>query len=243
MTKIVSLFGGIGGFDKGFKDAGFEIGLANDPNHTIAELYRMNFPGVFVHENNLDNVCTCGYAHRHPTGVIARLPKETQEEALIHTMRILEATKPVFFVAVADGGIEPEEDNKDFKHISNSLANKGYDVYVQTMKALDYCPSCDETKYLVLVGFKEGVGINDFNFPQPTVTGDSERPSYTSDSASKTIAYNKGLFDDFYLGENPDDEVIKQALIDTPPAGLGKALAMAIKDIEVTVTVPIAKLN
>ena len=42
--KVASFFSGCGGFDLGFKQAGFQIILANDNWLPAANSYKMNFP-------------------------------------------------------------------------------------------------------------------------------------------------------------------------------------------------------
>jgi DNA (cytosine-5)-methyltransferase 1 len=46
--KVVSLFCGIGGFDKGFSDAGFEIKWANDIDKYAVQTYRANWNNKIV---------------------------------------------------------------------------------------------------------------------------------------------------------------------------------------------------
>ena len=42
--KIVSLFSGTGGLDRGFENAGFKISWANEYDKTIWQTYKNNFP-------------------------------------------------------------------------------------------------------------------------------------------------------------------------------------------------------
>ena len=49
--KIVSLFSGTGGLDRGFENAGFKISWANEYDKTIWETYKNNFPQqILIHE-------------------------------------------------------------------------------------------------------------------------------------------------------------------------------------------------
>lgn len=47
--KVVSLFSGIGGLDKGFSDNGYEVIWANDFDKYAVETYKMNYPNPIVH--------------------------------------------------------------------------------------------------------------------------------------------------------------------------------------------------
>ena len=55
-VKVISLFSGCGGFDLGFKKAGFEIVWANDFDKEAVESYRRNIGDHIVHDSiyNID---------------------------------------------------------------------------------------------------------------------------------------------------------------------------------------------
>ena len=42
--RVLSLFAGCGGLDLGFKQAGFEISVANEYDKSIFETFEKNFP-------------------------------------------------------------------------------------------------------------------------------------------------------------------------------------------------------
>ena len=58
--KVCSLFSGIGGFDQGFIDAGFEIVWANDIDKYAVETYKANYATPIVckdlNEVDLDDI-------------------------------------------------------------------------------------------------------------------------------------------------------------------------------------------
>ena len=47
MPKLISLFSGCGGFDLGFKKAGFKIVFANDNEKKLKETYEKNLKHKF----------------------------------------------------------------------------------------------------------------------------------------------------------------------------------------------------
>ena len=51
--KIVSLFSGTGGLDRGFENAGFKISWANEYDKTIWETYKSNFPKTYLDERSI----------------------------------------------------------------------------------------------------------------------------------------------------------------------------------------------
>lgn len=244
MTKVASLFGGIGGLDYGFKENGFEITIANESNHVVKEIISFNFPGVWVNESDLDNVCTCGYQHRNPTGVIGCLPKDKQEKALGHFNRIIQATKPIFFVVFADGGIEADEANDELRHISDTLGGNSYDIFVQTMNEACYGSRYD-INHLVLVGFREDAGVVDYNFP-PSIHKKEEvsiLEQTIEGVTAREISQYKNLPDTYFINNLEEDPVVKRAFLDTVAAGLSSALAKSIAETAVNISLPISKLN
>ena len=51
--NILDLFSGAGGFSKGFEQAGFEIVVANEFNHTASETHRLNHPNCRMIEGDI----------------------------------------------------------------------------------------------------------------------------------------------------------------------------------------------
>ena len=54
--KVVSLFSGAGGLDKGFEQAGFDIIWANEYDPSIWETFEYNFPNTHLDKRNIRNV-------------------------------------------------------------------------------------------------------------------------------------------------------------------------------------------
>ena len=48
MMRVVSLFSGIGGLDKGFSDAGYDVVWANDFDKYAVETYKANYDNPIV---------------------------------------------------------------------------------------------------------------------------------------------------------------------------------------------------
>ncbi|MCH1771775.1 MULTISPECIES: DNA cytosine methyltransferase [Metallosphaera] len=54
--KVVDLFSGAGGFGRGFKEVGFQIGVAVEINHAAARTYSANFPTTVVLEEDIREI-------------------------------------------------------------------------------------------------------------------------------------------------------------------------------------------
>jgi DNA (cytosine-5)-methyltransferase 1 len=65
----LDLFAGAGGMGRGFRDAGFRIGLAVESNRHAAQTYRLNNPGVPVVEAVINDKTTASKLRRHMPGV------------------------------------------------------------------------------------------------------------------------------------------------------------------------------
>jgi DNA (cytosine-5)-methyltransferase 1 len=54
--RVVSLFCGIGGFDKGFMDEGYDVIWANDIDKYAVQTYEANYPGGVVHRGDINEI-------------------------------------------------------------------------------------------------------------------------------------------------------------------------------------------
>ena len=60
--KLISLFSGAGGLDKGFHNAGFQTVTANEFDKKIYPTYRVNFPDVNLIEGDIRNIDSSEFA-------------------------------------------------------------------------------------------------------------------------------------------------------------------------------------
>ena len=54
--KVISLFSGCGGLDRGFEEAGFEIPVANEYDQAIWETFRVNHPNTRLIEKDIREI-------------------------------------------------------------------------------------------------------------------------------------------------------------------------------------------
>jgi DNA (cytosine-5)-methyltransferase 1 len=153
--KIVSLFSGCGGLDLGLVKAGHEIVFATDNCKDCEKTYKKNFKHPFwlgdVKELNTDalpdyDLLTGGFPCQGFS--IANLYRDTKDQRnslYLEIVRILEETRPNYFIAEnvpgllsLAGGKVAEMILHDFETIGAKSGFPGYDVKLCLLNAADY---------------------------------------------------------------------------------------------------------
>ena len=109
--KLISLFSGAGGLDKGFHNAGFRTVVANEFDSKICPTFKANFPDTHLIDSDIRSVKESKFPER-VTGIIGGPPCQSLSEAgslkgiedargqlFYEYIRILKSTQPLFFVA------------------------------------------------------------------------------------------------------------------------------------------------
>lgn len=175
MPKIISLFAGCGGLDLGFKQAGFEIPVANEYDKSIFETFEKNFPKTNLIKKSIAKL-EIKELPKNIDGIVGGPPCQSWSEAgkqlginddrgkLFHEyIRILEGVKPKFFLAENVSGILHKKHHEAFSNILNKFSELGYDVKYQLLDAVDYGVP-QNRKRVIIIGFKKTLKIN-FQFP------------------------------------------------------------------------------
>lgn len=176
--NLISLFSGCGGLDRGFHNAGFKTIIANEFDKKICPTYRANFPDVTLLEGDIRDID----AKEFPDdiiGIIGGPPCQSWSEAgslkgiedargqlFYDYIRILNAKKPMFFLAENVSGMLAARNQKAVEEFLQMFREAGYDVYLKMLNANDF--DCPEDRDRVLyIGFRQDLGINDFEYPTP----------------------------------------------------------------------------
>lgn len=151
--KVCSLFTGIGGFDQGFIDAGFEIVWANDIDKYAVETYTANFSTPIVckdlNEVTLDDIpdfdVLIGGFPCQPFSMMGQ--KRGFDDArgtcffriaeLIDN-KIKKGCSPQAIVLENVRAIKKHDGGKTFETIQRILEELGYTVYSQILNSVDY---------------------------------------------------------------------------------------------------------
>lgn len=174
--NIVSFFAGAGGFDQGFKEAGFNIIWANDFNPTVRMTYEKNHPKTtFVLRSivdiSTDEVPDCD-------GIIGGPPCQSWSIAGSHGgesdprgklfwefLRIIEAKQPKFFIAENVKNITSKQHRNTFNKIKRLFRKAGYSVRSKTLNASEHQVPQDRNRTFV-VGIRDDATHHTFRFPR-----------------------------------------------------------------------------
>lgn len=174
--NIISLFTGAGGIDLGFKQAGFDIVLANEYDKSIWATYEKNHQTPLlkgdIRQFHNDDFPECD-------GIIGGPPCQSWSEAgslrgindargqlFFDYIRILKAKQPKFFVAENVSGMLARRHHEAVQNIITSFKEAGYSVFIKMLDAYDF-ETAQNRKRVFYVGFRHDLMIDDFDFPQP----------------------------------------------------------------------------
>ncbi len=173
--RIISLFSGAGGLDKGFENAGFDIIWANEFDSTIWETFEYNFPNTDLDKRNIRNVPSSEIPDC--LGIIGGPPCQSWSEAgtlrgindqrgqlFYEFIRILRDKKPLFFLAENVEGMLAQRHSEALNNIKNLFKESGYNLSFQLINANNYNVPQDR-KRIIFVGYRNDLEIT-FEFPQ-----------------------------------------------------------------------------
>lgn len=176
---VVSLFSGIGGLDKGFTDAGFNVIWANDFDKYAAQTYRANYSNEMVLGDiktiPLSSIPDCDVLiGGFPCQSFSMMGKQEGFEDIRGTLffrivEILEDKKkhgrlPRAVILENVRALKTHDHGNTFKIIKETLENKlEYTFYDQVLNSADYgVPQKRNRTYMVCFANKDAK----FNFPE-----------------------------------------------------------------------------
>lgn len=176
--RLISLFSGAGGLDKGFHNAGFQTVVANEYDPKICPTYRANFPEVNLIEGDIRNIPSDAFP-KHITGIIGGPPCQSWSEAgslkgiedargqlFYEYIRILRDIQPLFFVAENVSGMLAKRHSDAVNSFMKLFDEAGYDVNLKMLNANDFNVPEDRDR-VFYIGFRKDLNIHDFEYPTP----------------------------------------------------------------------------
>lgn len=176
--RLISLFSGAGGLDKGFHNAGFRTIVANEYDPKICPTFKVNFPETHLIEGDIRKVDDRVFP-KNVTGIIGGPPCQSWSEAgslkgiedargqlFYDYIRILKAVQPLFFVAENVSGMMAKRHSSAVENFMNLFNEAGYIVNLKMLNANDYEVPEDRDR-VFYIGFRKDLEINDFEYPSP----------------------------------------------------------------------------
>ena len=176
--RLISLFSGAGGLDKGFHNAGFQTIVANEYDKKICPTFRANFPNTNLIEGDIRDIPSDVFP-QNVTGIIGGPPCQSWSEAgslkgiedargqlFYEYIRILRDTQPLFFVAENVSGMLAKRHSDAVNGFMHLFDEAGYDVNLKMLNANDYDVPEDRDR-VFYIGFRKDLHIDDYEYPQP----------------------------------------------------------------------------
>ena len=174
--RVASLFSGGGGLDLGFLAAGFDIVYANEFDKNIWKTYEKNH-GCELDRRDLRKVPFSEIPDCE--GIIGGPPCQSWSAAGAHRgiddlrgqlffsyIRVIEAKRPLFFLAENVMGILTKPHSYALGRIIREFEKIGYFVFPHTVDAADYGVPQNRRR-VFFVGIRRDLGFQ-FRFPSPT---------------------------------------------------------------------------
>lgn len=173
--RVVSLFSGAGGLDKGFEQAGFDIVWANEYDSSIWETFEYNFPNTHLDKRSIRNVPSIDIPEC--IGIIGGPPCQSWSEAgalrgiedergqlFYEFIRILRDKKPLFFLAENVEGMLAQRHSEALANIKKLFRESGYNLSFRLINANNYNVPQDR-KRVIFVGYRNDLNMT-FEFPE-----------------------------------------------------------------------------
>ena len=173
--KIVSLFSGAGGLDKGFETAGFQTIWANEYDKDIWETFEKNFPKTTLDRRSIRDVPS----NEIPDcdGIIGGPPCQSWSEGgtlkgiddkrgqlFFEFIRILKDKNPKFFLAENVSGMLAKRHSEALKNIKKLFSESGYTLSFSLLNAVNYGVPQDR-KRVFFIGIRKDLNFK-FEFPE-----------------------------------------------------------------------------
>ncbi len=175
--KTASFFAGVGGIDKGFEEAGFDVIWANEFDKYAAETYRMNFANPLV-VDDIRNVKTTDIPDFDV--MIAGFPcqafsvagyrkgfKDERGNLFFELERIFKTKKPQVIFLENVKNLVGHDNGNTFRVILERLKKAGYYVKKEVLNACDYGDLPQNRERIYIVAFLDKKAYIEFKFPDP----------------------------------------------------------------------------
>ena len=218
--RVVSLFAGIGGFDIGFENAGFDIIWANDLDKYACETYKANVGENIVCDdirNQLDNIpdhdILIGGFPCQPFSTLGKLKgfEDDRGTLFFYIKKIAQEHDTKILVLENVKNIMNHDHGKTFKRIIKELTDIGYDCNYDVLNSANFgIPQRRNRMYLVAFNKKYFPKTIPFEFPKGQELKITTQDLLDKDVDSKYFISKKML--PTILGEGTKGYIVKPTI-------------------------------
>lgn len=176
--SVVGLFAGVGGIEYGFKQAGFDVVLANEIDQYAAQTYRANhnhelFEGDIAGFQSSQlpknyTVLTGGFPCQ-PFSVAGYRRGFHDERGNVYweIERLFRDTKPEVVFLENVKNLKTHDNGNTFATIKASLEDHGFTVFAEVLNAKSYGNIPQNRERIYIVAFKSKIAASHFHWPKP----------------------------------------------------------------------------
>ncbi|WP_323679783.1 DNA cytosine methyltransferase [Exiguobacterium indicum] len=175
--KFIDLFAGIGGMRLAFTDENSECVFSSEWDKFSQQTYEANFGEkpqgdiTLIPESEVPNhnILIAGFPCQPFSNIGKRegFSHKTQGTLFFDVLRILKEKQPESFLLENVVGLLTIQKGETFRVIQDALLEIGYSVFYKVLDSVDFgIPQ--NRKRIYIVGFRNDLGIKDFDFPQGT---------------------------------------------------------------------------
>ncbi len=204
--KVVSFFSGIGGLDKGFSDAGYDVVWANDFDKYAVETYKANYKNEIVlgdiNDIDLDDIPECDVIiGGFPCQPFSMMGEQRGFDDARGTLffriaevikdKIEKGHKPKVIVLENVKALRTHDNGRTFATIKQILeTNLGYKVYDTILNSAEHgVPQTRNRTYIVCFANEN----TDFSFPEPVELDETLQDLLEQDVDNKYFLSDKIL--------------------------------------------------
>lgn len=195
--KVVSLFAGIGGIDLGFKQAGFEILLANEIDEKPCKTYNANFEHKILCDNvkniNIPNVAVLTAGFPCQAFSIAGNRKGFEDERgfiFFEVLRLIKQANPRVVMLENVKNLVSHDEGQTFKFIKSELEKLDYKIKYQVLNTAEYSNLPQNRERIYILCFKEETDYKKFSFPEK-ISKVMEIKEILEENVEEKFYYNK----------------------------------------------------
>lgn len=199
--KAISLFAGVGGICLGFKHNGVDIVYANDFDKYACQTYRTNFSHLLVEEdikkiipNEIPNADLLLGGSPCQAFSIAGYRKGFNDDRgslFFEYLRILVEKQPKAFFFENVKNLVSHNEGKTFKVMLEAFKENGYHVKFKILNACEYGNLPQNRERIYVVGFKDKILCNKFEFPNKLILTKSIQDVLDKDKKDDKYYYMK----------------------------------------------------